>query len=73
MRSMARTHQNTIIISAGRPSDHSQASQKQDNQSEKSILREMPTNGKILQTSEIAVEYHSRSDVNSDEFEMQHV
>lgn len=66
-----------MVISGG-PS-RSQTSNKPDDRSDKSILgvdSPSPTlqTGKILQTTDVAVEYHDRRDMKeSNEFEMDRV
>src|SRR3569833_2847478 len=73
LRSNGRTLNNTIVISGG--AVQTQNSQKQDDQSDKSILggADASRNGRIVRTNEINVEYRTRRDGDSDEYERDHV
>jgi hypothetical protein len=68
-KSKIRSQNNTVVVTAGR----SRAAQKHDDWSDKSILQESPSQGKIVQTNEIAVEYQDRKDGESVEYEMDHI
>ena len=70
LRSKNRTQKSTLSVTATRISQ----SPKQDDSSERSILDgQVDRSGKIMRTSEIAVEYQARKEGDSLEYEMDHV
>jgi hypothetical protein len=69
-QSKLRSQTNTVMITAQRSRADGQ---QPDDWSDKSILARRPSAGKIMQTSEVAVEYQDRKDTESVEYEMEYV
>lgn len=70
---MAGSQNNTVIVTARRARGDGSA-QKLDNWSEKSILaNNSPTPGHIMQTNEVAIDYHDRKDGEVVEYQMENL
>lgn len=70
-RSKMRSQNNTVVVTAGRRTNH--CTTKGDDGSEKSILEGRASPGKIIRKNEIVVEYQDRKDGESVEYELSHM